>query len=276
VHKVSVLIATYDRPLDLACCLEAISRQQPGEYALEVCVVNDGGTDIDPVVRQFPGLSIHYTNLDSNVGQVEARNIALEMATGDLIAICDDDDRWLPTHVQNLVQCLDRVGSEAALAYGDAEIVLLERGLFGVCLCERTPFAWKEADALLRAYNPIVPSAVMYRRSLHEDIGNFDPSVSHYWDWDFFLRARAVGRLVRSAVADTLYAFFRDGSNQSADASGMAEALRVFTDKHGLGELPVSNFYRMLRDPALAAHRDATELVWDGDPSLWRVSPAVE
>jgi glycosyltransferase involved in cell wall biosynthesis len=276
VHKVSVLIATYERTFDLACCLEAISRQRPGGYALEVCVVNDGGAAIDEVVRQFPGLSVRYTNLDSNVGQVEARNIALEMATGDLIALCDDDDRWLPTHVQNLVQCLDEAGSEVALAYGDAEIVLLERGLFGLCLYERSPFAWKDADPLLRAYNPIVPSAVMYRRSLHADIGYFDPSVSHYWDWDFFLRARAVGRFARSPVADTLYAFFRDGSNQSANASGMAEALRVFTEKHGLGELPVSNFYRMLRDPALDAYRDATELVWDGDISLWRVLPAFE
>jgi glycosyltransferase involved in cell wall biosynthesis len=276
VHKVSVLIATYERPFDLARCLQAIARQRPGGYELEVCVVNDGGTAIDSVVRQFPELAVRYTNLEHNVGQVEARNIALEMATGDLIAICDDDDRWLPTHVQNLVQSLERAGSDAALAYGDAEIVLLERGPFGVCLCERSPFAWREADLLLRAYNPIVPSAVLYRRSLHADLGNFDPSVSHYWDWDFFLRAKEVGRFVRNPVADTLYAFFQDESNQSADASGMAEALRVFTDKHGLGDLPVSNFYRMLRDPALVPHRDATEIVWDGDPSLWRGWLAIE
>ncbi len=269
MHKVSALIATYERPTELACCLRAIQRQQPGGYELEVCVVNDGGTAIDAVVRQFPGISIRYTNLSSNVGQVEARNIAREMATGDLIAFCDDDDIWLPTHLTNLLERFEGAGSRAVLAYGDAEIVLLERSSHGLHLVERGTFAWKDAASLLQAYNPIVPSAVLYRRSIHEEIGGFDPSVSHYWDWDFFLRAKEVGRFVRSPVADTLYAFYRDGSNQSANTAGMAEALKIFARKHGLGELPVSNFYLMLRDPVLADHRDATDQVWNGDLSIW-------
>ncbi len=118
----SVLITTYERHRDLAQCMRAVVLQQGPNVDVEICVVNDGGRPIDDVVRSFEGATVRYTNFIRNYGQVEARNAALEMATGEFIAICDDDDRWLPGHVNRLLDALQGAGSGAVLAYSDAEI----------------------------------------------------------------------------------------------------------------------------------------------------------
>lgn len=267
--KVSVLIASYNRLSDLATCLFALSRQQPGGYELEVCVVNDGGHPIDEVVGRFPSLSIRYTNLRQNVGQVRARNTALEMATGDLIALCDDDDRYLPSHLSGLVEMFDAVGNTAVLAYSDAEIVRLNRDGNRLKVLERRPFAWRDAKSLLSQYNPIIPSSVLYRRVVHQELGMFDEGMSHYWDWDFFLSAAQLGAFQRNPVADVLYAFFTDGANLSANPDEMSPALKKLCAKHDLGRLPTSNFYQMLSDPNLQGRQAPTRQVWDGQPTPW-------
>jgi glycosyltransferase involved in cell wall biosynthesis len=266
---VSVLITTYERHRDLAQCMRAVVLQQGPNVDVEICVVNDGGRPIDDVVRSFEGATVRYTNFIRNYGQVEARNAALEMATGEFIAICDDDDRWLPGHVNRLLDALQGAGSGAVLAYSDAEIVSLRRQGDSVIVRDRRAFAWSGVESLLCEYNPIVPSSVVYRRSVHAEVGAFDKQVSHYWDWDFFLRCQAVGPLVRVPVCDTLYALHGDGANLSANPADMNPALDVLCQKHKLGKLPVSNFYLMTEDRRLQSYRADTTLLWDGNPEPW-------
>ncbi|GMA49601.1 putative glycosyltransferase YwdF [Alicyclobacillus contaminans] len=265
--SVSVLVCTYNRLQDLALCLNAVANQADS-VDLEICVVNDGGEPIDPVVRRIRGVPVRYTNLVRNYGQVEARNQALEMATGRWIAICDDDDRWLPGHLERLTRALANHPA-AAVAYTDAEIVQLHLADGTARVTGRRFFAWRSADRLLRQYNPVVPSSVLYPRSLHRTLGGFDPAVSHYWDWDWLLRSAQTGSLVRVPVADTLYAYVGEGVNQSANPAVMAAVLDKFCQKHELGALPVSNFLRMTEDPALIAHRASTARLWDGDTAGW-------
>lgn len=266
MDRVSVIIATRNRLMDLRACLSAIL-QQEGNFNLEVCIVNDGGASIEPVVAEFQQLDIRYLDLPVNRGQVTARNEALKLATGEYIALCDDDDRWLPEHVAAL---LERLKAErAALAYTDCELVWVRRGHHQWTVGRREPFAWRDANVLLRMTNPIAPSSVLYPKEIHEQIGDFDVTMSHYWDWDFWLRTLEVGPITRVPSCLTLYGVYEDGSNVSANPAKMSPALDRLIHKHGLGPLPTSNFPMMLEDDDLKPYQAVTETPWDGSHEIW-------
>lgn len=269
MSTVSILIATYNRPKDLASCLAAIA-QQECDSDIEVCIVNDGGASIQSIVNRFKSLSIQFCDLPRNVGQVAARNRALEMASGEYVALCDDDDRFLPGHIDSLVKAMTQK-SQSSLVYTDVELVKIRRSTrttqFGVQ--ERLPFAWRDSKSMLRQYNPIAPASVLYPRAVHRDIGVFDVSVGHYWDWDFWLRLGQIGEFIRVPECQTLYGLYDDQSNQSANPAQMRPDLLRLIEKHHMGELPSSNFERMLYDPATETFKTDTLIVWDGKVDIW-------
>lgn len=264
---VSVLIPTFARPHDLAACLHAIAAQR-GPLALQVCVVNDGGPSVRAIAESFhPALDVQYVDAPAG-GQVEARNRALQMAEGEYIALCDDDDRWLPHHVRDLLAAL-AANAGARFAFCDAELVWMEGDPGRRLPVRRRPFAWREHRQLLPCWNPIAPSSVLYTRDLQHQLGPFDVTMSHYWDWDFWLRVNAETALTRVPACHMLYAIAVDESSQSADPARMRQALYWLMEKHALGDLPSSNFGRMLDEPALAPFRDATVTPWSGDQRIW-------
>ncbi|MCL6594405.1 MAG: glycosyltransferase, partial [Alicyclobacillus sp.] len=237
---------------------------------LQVCVVNDGGASVAAVCRQADRrLSVRWLDLPQAVGQVAARNRALAMAEAEWLAVCDDDDRWLPDHAVALAEALAK-RPDCPLAYTDAELVQLQPAAQGGWQpLARRVFAWRDAQALLRRYNPLVPASWLYRRAVHAHVGGFDEAMSHYWDWDFLLRIQALGDWVRIPACLTLYGVYTDGANQSARPAQMAPALAQLVQKHRLAALPPSNFWRMCEDPALVAERSPSQRVWDGHPGVW-------
>jgi glycosyltransferase involved in cell wall biosynthesis len=264
---VSVIIPTRGDGRWLMGCLASVARQS-GNLEIEVCLVNDGGPDLEPVLAKFPDLRIRYERFPYPKGQVAARNAALNMVSGRYIAFLDDDDRWLPAHLAELVRA-QRHGP--VLAYTDVEVVWLRDLAAGPRPVRRMPLAWQDAKGMLRAWNPIPPSAVLYPASWHNELGAFDTRAGHYWDWDWWLRAAASHPFVRVPQALTLYAVREDGGNESARPELMRPDLDYLIAKHGLGPLPSSNFARMATDPVLASQCARTDLVWDGT-NVWHES----
>lgn len=263
---ISVVMATYNRLAQLRSCLHAISRQA-GDLSIQVCVVNDGGPSIASVAADFPELSVSFRDEPMNQGQVSARRSALEMAEGEYVALCDDDDRWMPGHVWGVLELLRDSG--AAWGYSDAELVGVRRSVDRVIITDRAVFAWQDAAQMLPSYNPIVPSGVLYRRDIHRDIGDYDAQMGHYWDWDLWLRLLKVSMPARAAACQVLYGMDDGGDNQSSIPGRMKPYLQHLIEKHSLGELPSMNFRRMLEAPDLRARLAETRVVWDGLTDIW-------
>jgi cellulose synthase/poly-beta-1,6-N-acetylglucosamine synthase-like glycosyltransferase len=90
--KITVLVPTYRRPQDLARCLAALQKQErvPDEVVV-VARPDDDATHAclaDPLVVGALPLNIAAVDVP---GQVAALNRGLDAATGDVIAITDDD-----------------------------------------------------------------------------------------------------------------------------------------------------------------------------------------
>ena len=90
--KISVLVPTYRRPADLARCLLALQRQQrlPDEVIVVARPEDDATHErlADPSVGGALPLRIVPVDVP---GQVAALNQGLDSATGDVVAITDDD-----------------------------------------------------------------------------------------------------------------------------------------------------------------------------------------
>lgn len=90
--KVTVLVPTYRRPDDLARCLSALLRQaRAPEQIVVVARADDEATHACLAEHVTPRVLNVDVAIVDEPGQVAALNRGLEAATGDVIAITDDD-----------------------------------------------------------------------------------------------------------------------------------------------------------------------------------------
>lgn len=235
---VSIITPTYNRAARLRECLTHLLHQTYKNF--EVCVVNDGGAGVAQVVEAFGALKIRLFEFASNHGQVRCRNKALEMAQGECIAFCDDDDLFLPNHISALVQQL----SQYDLAYSDVEIVAEDEGND---LKENLLFSFDCKPELFARTNFIIPSSAIYRRALHDRLGGFDEEAKDYWDWDWFLSVSKAGKIVHVPEVTVRYRFNLSKDNLSIHPETYAHHLEYLCRKHGLGKLPSTNYHRMAK-----------------------------
>lgn len=114
--KVSCLMVTADRP---ELCRRAIRCFQQQTYDnRELLVVDDGKTDLAPLLRDLPSNDVRYLKLektDRTLGDL--RNIALDQAEGEVLVQWDDDDWYHPDRLtRQLVPILE--GADASVLSG--------------------------------------------------------------------------------------------------------------------------------------------------------------
>jgi len=78
--------------------LRSVRAQRCGAR-IELIVVHDGkpGTELPTEVA---GLADHVLRTSGGVGGSRARNLGITAATGDLVALLDDDDEWFPNKLE--------------------------------------------------------------------------------------------------------------------------------------------------------------------------------
>ncbi|TAG96378.1 MAG: glycosyltransferase [Oscillatoriales cyanobacterium] len=89
--KISVVIATYRRPKDLARCLDALKKQKrPTDEVL--VVVRDTDTETWTFLQTFNPELLPIRTATVNIsGVVAAMNVGMDATSGDILAFTDDD-----------------------------------------------------------------------------------------------------------------------------------------------------------------------------------------
>jgi glycosyltransferase involved in cell wall biosynthesis len=184
---VSAIIPTYNRANDVRIAVASAVGQAYPASALEIIVVDDGGSDSTAeVLRREFGDRIHYLR-KPNGGVSDARNYGMERATGEYLALLDDDDEWRPTKIDRQVEVLS-TRPELGMVVTDVELMDETRKTTGIF--ERRMYlpqdGWVLRD-LVR--NPaFVPASAMFRREVLQVVGGFNPALRTAEDLDFFLR----------------------------------------------------------------------------------------
>ena len=122
--KISVAMCTYNGADYLSDQLKSIMAQSRPPDEIVVC--DDGSTDeTQSLLKQFAAtapvrVSLHFN--EKNLGSVRNFEKAIGLCTGDVIALSDQDDVWLPDKLR-LIEAEFRKAPKAGLVFSDAEIV---------------------------------------------------------------------------------------------------------------------------------------------------------
>lgn len=183
--RISVVVATRDRPGRLALLLGALRVQSLPLGEFEVVVVDDGSGDPTRALlrdaEQAGDLVLRMVRHDSSRGPAAARNAGWRAAGAPVVAFTDDDCRPAPDWLER--------GLEAAAANPNAVIQgRVEKDPDQ--LHELNPFAhWLEVHDADQGF----PTAnIFYPRELLERLGGFDESFARAAGEDTDLGWRAV------------------------------------------------------------------------------------
>jgi glycosyltransferase involved in cell wall biosynthesis len=91
--SISVVVPTVGRP-ELLRALRSV-RAQRTAARVELIVVYDGETGTE-LPAMAASLADHVVYSEGRVGGSRARNLGIAAASGDMVALLDDDDEWLP------------------------------------------------------------------------------------------------------------------------------------------------------------------------------------
>ena len=191
--SVSVCMPVYNTERYVAEAVESILAQTFGDF--ELIIIDDGSTDGSRAILERYAKQDDRIRLISrpNTGIGGARNEALGMAKGELIAVMDSDDVALPERFEVQVAYLREHPEVVCL--GSVVQCIDEAGRF---LFEANPAMDHEAiqEEALRGCCPLAQCSMMMRREAVLAVKGYDPELSPAEDLDLVLRLGERGKLV--------------------------------------------------------------------------------
>jgi glycosyltransferase involved in cell wall biosynthesis len=185
-------MTVYNTERYVAAAVESILSQKHSDF--EFVIVDDGSTDRSlPILQEFAARDdrIRLVNRP-NTGISQARNDALALARGELLAIMDADDIALPTRLATQVEYL-QTHERVVCAGAWFEVIDSAERL----LAQLTPPPGNAQiqECLLRGHTSICQPSAMLRRQAVEKVGGFDNDLAPSEDLDLCLRLGEIGEL---------------------------------------------------------------------------------
>lgn len=177
----TVVVPTHNRPDLLESAVNSVLEQR--RIAVE-CVVVDDGSDV--AVKEWDDPRVRVVRHEVPLGPAEARNTGIKHARGRYVSFLDDDDRYLPTRLDEVAeyvspgvavlcwsQAVGRPGQPGRLLYGN------------------------EFDQILDGPTPQIGTITLPL----DDCPYFDPELVLNEDIDWWLRAAERCRFLTVPVA---------------------------------------------------------------------------
>lgn len=191
---VSIVLPVWNRAATLVHAIQSVSQQTWSDW--ELLIVDDDSTDASREIVQLemerrgdPRIRFHA--LPENRGVSAARNHALSMAKGEVVAYLDSDNTWDPSMLQILVNLLLENPDRDCAYAGQSIWHYIDDGRaapFSEAIGVRSvPYN----RSLLENRNYIDLNVFIHRRTLYERLGGFNEKMTRLVDWELILRYTA-------------------------------------------------------------------------------------
>nr|WP_287411742.1 glycosyltransferase family 2 protein [Pseudodesulfovibrio sp.] len=235
-EKVSILMATYNRKELISSAIDSVRSQTHDLW--ELIIVNDGGESAADIVNGYNDSRIIYHD-EKHYSKGHAINTAFSLSSGNFIAYLDDDDLWLPNHLERALFFLRNL-PQVDMTYSDmVETTLEQQGESWRKVRSRPLHTPQVSFHDLLECNCIPGITVVHTRALFEQTGGMDASLEVLVDFDFWRRLsmRTDPYHITSLTAER---FFR----QSPGTTGLGQITNLNTSSR---RRYLANVCRILR-----------------------------
>lgn len=233
--KVSVVIPAFNAE---SFILETLHSVLDSSYSdISVVVINDGSTDgTEDIVKTISDDRVVLFNRN-NFGMSASRNFGINSNESEFIALVDSDDIWHPRKIELQVGLMER-HPEIGLCFSE-----FSKYYGGDISDFSTSSVTDEVDPDLSGFiyhkmimtNWALPSSVLFRRSLWEEIGPFLCQDQQTDDWEYFVRASRCFKFAKIKSSLVLYRQPLNSLSRRVPEFNSTEMMRnSLIDKFGL------------------------------------------
>jgi len=243
---VSIITPTCNRHDLLDNALSSIAAQTFQDY--ELIIINDGGKSISNIIRRWADkINIKSIDLVERQGPSVARNRGIAISEGKYLSFLDDDDIYLPNHLGDLVEALERGKSD--FVYSGA-IISPERltnlpSNFDQCVIMSNPF--NSSFLYVMCYMPVASIAC---KNFKYNGYQFNEQLQFCEDWEMWLHLCKEG-YVFEHVPDISAVYHRipvsnslsfDGSSTAKAYENVNRAWKKVVDLHPIDNSLVESY----------------------------------
>jgi glycosyltransferase involved in cell wall biosynthesis len=232
---VSVIVPTFNRPELLQRALASIHAQTISSY--EVIVVDDAGSvSAKEVCDKDNSGKVSYIRHAENKGLAASRNTGIRSAKGKYIAYLDDDDVYLPAHLELALKTLE--AQKAEVVFTRASKVSYRKTATGLergAVSSYEPVSYSRERLATSNFIPVL--CVVHSRQLALEAGLFDETLARYEDWEFWIRLSEKSHFTAIDQVTAEVTWMQDGSTMTSagrEAFDWAEIKVLLKHRQGL------------------------------------------
>jgi teichuronic acid biosynthesis glycosyltransferase TuaG len=241
MHKVSVIIPTYNRESTL---LRAVNSALQQTYPVhEILICDDGSTDNSKNnIAALNDQKIKWIDCGRNGMPAIPRNTGIKAATGDWIAFLDSDDEWLPSKIEKQLNAVEKYNVKAVSTNAFRVVNEQNKGPY---------FTYKETEITLSgllSVNLIICSSMLVSKKILEEVSLFPEEKKYKVGEDYSLWMRLSTKINFAYVAEPLLNY-NDNPHASIRAGETDEWAQRGAILSGFREWLAQN--KIVLDPAL-------------------------
>lgn len=226
---VSIIFPFYNREKYIPFALKSIQAQTYTHY--ELIAVDDGSEDNSYAVVQFFEKTFEgklKIIRQSNKGPAHARNAAIEIAKGDLIAFLDSDDVWHEDKLKRQIELYARV-DDVAFIYSGYTMIDNSGKIIRECMPDKK-FQGRIYTKLWTHHNDICGGTLLVEKKKLLAAGFFDPELRGAENLDLRLRLAKTGNVFYNDTS--LYFYRRHAQSLTDNKTMMRDYHAKLVEKH--------------------------------------------
>ncbi|MFO6423838.1 glycosyltransferase [Motilimonas sp. KMU-193] len=174
------------------CIASVINQTYPN---IQHIIVEDGGDTMASLVGRvkeaYPSINIEFYGFEKK-GRSYTGNQGLAKSKGKYCLFLDDDDLLFPDHVETLAYELlsnSKIGAAYSLAWAVSTDVNKEDSTYTEYNHFTLPLFYQEfSREVLLKHNYIPIQAILFKRSLFEEVGGFEEDMDYLEDWNLWTK----------------------------------------------------------------------------------------